>query len=486
MSADALFPVARAPVTLRDYQSAAGEDIRAAYRRGAKAPLLVMPTGAGKTVLFTYIASQGAAKGSRVLLLAHRRELVGQISRALAQWGVGHGVIAAGTAETGHPVQVASIPTLARRLYPGKYRFDLVVIDEAHHAIEGSGLGAILADQADARRLGVTATPCRLDGRGLGIGSGGYFDQMVIGPTVLDLIEQGYLAPPIVYAPPEGQAPDLRGVKVRAGDYVAKELAAAMDKAPLTGDAVAHYSRICPGQPALAFCVTVAHAEHVAEQFRDAGYSAAALSGETPDEVRDRMIRDLGQGRLQVLTSCNVVSEGTDIPVVSAAILLRPTASYSLAMQQMGRVLRIHPGKDKAIILDHAGNTRRHGLPTEPMLWSLAGRKKRAWQPSDAERVKTCPDCEAVLALATRTCPECGADLWVAAEPEVVAAQLEAVDATEIARARRREVALAKSLTDLQRIGKERGYKSGWAHHVWRERQQSRFAAPAYGAAAHG
>lgn len=478
-----------APVELRDYQADAGEAIRRAYRTGAQAPLLVMPTGAGKTVLFTYIASQGATKGRRVLLLAHRRELVGQISAALTRWNVAHGLIAAGRPETGHPVQVASIPTLARRLYPGKYQFDLVVIDEAHHAVAGSGLGQILSDQADAKRLGVTATPCRLDGKGLGMEAGGYFDALVTGPTVLELIEQGYLAPPMVYAPPENQTPDLRDCKVRMGDYVVKELEAAMDKAPLTGDAVAHYSRICPAQPALAFCVTVAHAEHVAEQFRAAGYTAAALSGNTPDAERDRMIRDLGVGRLNLITSCNVVSEGTDIPVVSAAILLRPTASYSLAMQQMGRVLRVHPGKERAIILDHAGNTRRHGLPTEPQLWTLQGRKKREWKGGDAERdrAKSCPDCQAVLALATRNCPECGYAFHIeAATPAVDAAELEAVDAVEVARQRRKEVQQARSLEALKAIGKARGYKSGWAYHEWRERHIHQFTGRDWGVQAHG
>lgn len=478
-----------APVTLRDYQSEASDALRRAYRSGSQAPLLVMPTGAGKTVLFTYIASQGAAKGSRVLLLAHRRELIGQISNALARWNVAHGLIAAGKPETGHPVQVASIPTLARRLYPGKYRFNLVVIDEAHHAIAGSGLGQILADQADAKRLGVTATPCRLDGKGLGVGAGGYFDALVSGPTVLELIEQGYLAPPIVYAPPEDRTPDLRALKVRMGDYVVKELEAAMDNAPLTGDAVAHYARICPGQPALAFCVTVAHAEHVAAQFRAAGYTAAALSGDTPDEVRDRMIRDLGEGRLQVLTSCNVVSEGTDIPVVSAAILLRPTASYSLAMQQMGRVLRVCPGKERAIILDHAGNTRRHGLPTEPQLWTLQGRKKREGKGGDAERdrVKSCPNCHAVLALATRNCPECGYEFRIEEVlPAASMEELEAVDAVEVARQRRKEVQQARTLDALKAIGKARGYKPGWAYHEWRERHIHRFTGRDWGVEAHG
>lgn len=491
MIADSLFTFLSSPsaIALYAHQEDALSKIKHAYRRGASSVLLVMPTGAGKTLTFSKATALAAAKGRRVLLLAHRRELIGQISNALARWNVAHGLIAAGKPETGHPVQVASIPTLVRRIYPGKYRFDLVVIDEAHHAVAGSGLGQILADQADAKRLGVTATPCRLDGKGLGVGAGGYFDALVSGPTVLELIEQGYLAPPIVYAPPEGRTPDLRALKVRMGDYVAKELEAAMDNAPLTGDAVAHYASICPGQPALAFCVTVAHAEHVAAQFRAAGYTAAALSGDTPDEARDRMIRDLGEGRLQVLTSCNVVSEGTDIPVVSAAILLRPTASYALAMQQMGRVLRVSPGKEKAWILDHAGNTRRHGLPTEPQLWTLQGRKKREGKGGDAERdrVKSCPNCRAVLALATRTCPECGHEFRIEeVSPAASMEELEAVDAVEVARQRRKEVQQAQSLEALKAIGKARGYKPGWAYHEWRERHIHRFTGRDWGVEAYG
>lgn len=460
-------------LALRDFQLDAEDALRVAYRRGAVAPLLVMPTGSGKTVLFTHMTALAAAKGLRVLLLAHRRELVAQISRALTRWTVPHCLIAAGQPETRNPVQVASVPTLVRRLYPGKYAFDLIVIDEAHHAVEGSGLGAILREFSSAKRLGVTATPYRLDGKGLGVSAGGFFDALVTGPTVLELIERGYLAPPVVYAPSEDALPNLRNVAVRMGDYVVKDLEAAMDTAPLTGDAVAHYTRICPGQPALAFCVTVAHAEHVAAQYRSAGYAAAALSGATPDDARDRMIRDLAEGRLNVLASCNVVSEGTDIPVVSAAILLRPTASFALAMQQMGRVLRIHPGKEKAIILDHAGNTRRHGLPTEPQLWSLDGKPSKPWQAADS-RTKTCV-CGASVARNAPLCPHCGALLQ--AVPDDVApltrdADLEVIDAVTVARHRRDEERAARTLEDFQRIATERGYKSGWAWHRWQARHQ--------------
>lgn len=477
-------PLAPPPTpTLRDYQQTAIERVREAFRQRQQSVLLVMPTGAGKTICFSYIAQQAALKGSRILLLAHRRELVAQISRALTGWQVAHGVITPGPVETRHPVQVASIPTLLRRLFPGKYHFDLIVIDECHHAVADSGISKILAEFPNAKILGVTATPCRLDGRGLGKSASGFFDTLVEGPSVLELIEQGYLARPVVYAPPEGMGPDVSGVQVVGGDYAVGQLADVMDRSPLTGDAVSHYQRLCDRAPAIAFCVTVAHAEHVAEQFRQAGYAAAALSGETPDEQRDRLIRDLGDGRLNVLTSCNVVSEGTDIPMVTAAILLRPTASYSLAMQQMGRVLRTAPGKEKAVILDHAGNVRRHGLPTEPMEWTLTDRPKRARQQEWIAASKPCPECAAEVVLRQMTCPECGHE-WerLPAAPPVVDAELEEIDALAVAREKRREVAQAQTLEDLKRIALARGYKPGWAYHVWKERQDAaqQFRMPRY------
>lgn len=462
------------PITLRGYQDGAVNRVRGAFNRGARAVLLVMPTGAGKTVCFSYIAFHAAAKGKRILLLAHRRELILQISRALGLWGLRHGLIMPEEAEKGYPVQVASIATLVRRLYPGKYRFDLIVVDEAHHAVEGTGLGRILEAFPEARTLGVTATPCRLDGRGLGRTAAGYFDALVEGPTVLELIEAGYLARPAVFAPPAGRDLNLHGIKMTAGDYNLGELAQAMDRAPLTGDAVAHYRRHCDRAPALAFCVTVAHAAHVARQFQDAGYQAAVLDGETPDFRRDQMIRDLGRGHLHVLASCNVVSEGTDIPTVQAAILLRPTASYALAMQQMGRALRTCPGKERAIILDHAGNTRRHGLPTEPGQWSLDNGPRR--RDSGAPPVRDCPSCGAVFASAARGCPECAHPSDFARPPEgpplACTGDLEAVDAVAVARQRRLEVEQADTLEALQAIGKSRGYRPGWAYHAWRERQR--------------
>lgn len=469
-------------LTLRPYQEQAVAELRAAYAAGARALLLVLPTGAGKTVTFTYLTARAVAKGLRVLLLAHRRELVGQIGAALTQWGVAHGRIAPGAPPGTEPVQVAMAQTLARRVKldtTGRFRFDLVIVDEAHHATRDSSWGAILAHNAGARLLGVTATPCRLDGKGLGVATGGFFDELVIGPSVADLIDLGCLAPPVVYAPAQG--PDLAGVKTRGGDYRQGELSAAMDRSALTGDAVAHYRALCDRAPAIAFTVTVEHAGHVVEEFKAAGYQAAVLTGSTPDRERAAMIRDLGAGKLHVLASCNVVSEGTDIPTVTAAILLRPTASYALAMQQMGRCLRPAPGKACAIILDHAGNCHRHGLPTEAVQWSLEGVTRSA-----KAELRHCYGCQALVPSRAAVCPACGKPLGRADRPTPSAAgvnselpltrngqlvELTPAMRAEIRRARLQEERAARSLADLAAIGRARGYRhpEGWARYRYQE-----------------
>jgi superfamily II DNA or RNA helicase len=219
----------------------------------------------------------------------------------------------------------------------------------------------------------------------------------------------------------------------------------------------------------------------VADQFRAAGYQSASIDGGMDDVTRRARIRDLGDGRLQVLTSCEIISEGTDIPVVSAAILLRPTQSLSLALQQMGRALRPFPGKARALILDHAGNCLRHGLPDEDREWSLAGRKRRAKKGSDESNfpVRQCEQCFAVHRPAP-VCPSCGFVYQIRArQVEEIEGELQQVDPAEIRRDRRREQARADTIEDLISIGRARGYKNpvGWAHFVWKARSCRRAAA---------
>lgn len=467
-------------IILRDYQQQAADEIRAAFARACRAPLLVSPTGSGKTVLFSYIADQAAAKGKRVLILVHRRELLRQSSRTLESFGVKHGLISAGMSVfEGVPVQVASVQTLVRRMGRMRWSPDLIIVDEAHHATGKTTWGKVLAAYPKARILGVTATPERLDGQGLGHDVGGFFDALVMGPTVADLTARGFLSPAVVYAPQNRI--DLSAVHTRGGDYAQGEVAEAMDKPTITGDAVAHYRRHCHGQPGIAFCASIAHAEHVAEAFSAAGYRAASVDGGMDATSRAARIDDLGAGRLDVLTSCDIISEGTDVPVVAAAILLRPTQSLSLSLQQMGRVLRPFPGKTHATILDHVGNCFRHGLPDDDREWSLDGKAKRKKSAQDTAHVRQCENCYSVHRPAP-ACPKCGFIYPVRSrEIDQVAGELAEIKRDDaerekiaVQRAAKREQTRARSLEDLVALGRARGYKNpaAWASHVWGARRQ--------------
>ena len=445
---------------LRDYQQTAITDIRQAFTQHRRV-LYQLPTGAGKTIIFCEIARQAVSKGKRVLVIVHRQELLRQtiakVSAACIPWGA----IAPGySMQLDWPLQIAMVQTAARRDI-GSY--DLIICDEAHHAVAGSW-HAIIETQPKAYILGVSATPCRLDGKGLSEA----FDVLLEGVTMRELIEAGYLCAPKVYA---ASVADVSGVRKLGGDYNRGELDAAMDKPKITGDAVAEYRKLADGKPAIVFCVSVQHAERVADMFRAEGYRAEAVDGSLPDDERKRRINGLADGSVQVLTSCDIVSEGTDIPAVECAILLRPTQSEALYLQQVGRALRPVPGKQWAVILDHAGNVFRHGMPTAAREWTLDGRPKQAKQQA-VEAVRQCKQCYAVHQAAF--CPECGAKApEKPRKVKQVAGQLVPIEDVERAKREAKvEVWGAKSLEELKAIAFRRGYKPGWAWHRWQMYQQ--------------
>lgn len=452
-------------IELRPYQAGLIDRARDNFQAGHSRQLLVLPTGGGKTVCFSYMAGRAVSKGLKVWILAHRVELLEQIGRTLRDFGVPHGVIAPGyISEHRQPVQVASVFTLARRL--DRYaKPELIIVDEAHHCTTGSTWGQIISANPQAKLLGVTATPCRLDGAGLG----DLYDVMVQGPTVRELIDLGALSPYRLFAP---AGIDLSGVHTRMGDFVRGELAAAVDKPSITGDAVAHYKKLASGRRAVAFCVSVEHAYHVAEQFRAAGIPAQSIDGSMERTLRASVLGEFSAGRVQVLTSCDLISEGFDVPSIEAAILLRPTQSLGLYLQQVGRSLRTAPGKEEAIILDHAGNVRRHGLPDEERDWSLDGSaKKRGAQRSEVP-VKTCPACFATVSSLATHCG-CG-HYFVPKTREVdhVDGDLQEVDPRLVRRQQMHEQSKAKTEADLVAIGRSRGMKRPelWARHVMRAR----------------
>jgi DNA repair protein RadD len=458
-------------VSLRPFQAHAVAEIRGAYMAGYRRVLFVLPTGGGKTYTFVHIAEQAAVRGNRVCILVHRQELVDQSSRSLHAIGCQHGVIASGyRQDLRHTVQVASVQTLARRLYtiPPDF-FQLLIVDEAHHAVAGTW-AKVLAAMPRAHVLGVTATPERLDGRGLRE----QFDILIEGPDAGWLTQEGFLVPARIFAPP---GIDLSAVKRFDTKKGRTDSDTILRQGQAMGDAVSHYRRTIEpvhNGTAIAFCCSVAHAEAVAEAFRNQGIAAAMLDGATDRGVRKRLIADLGTGQLKVLTSCDIISEGTDIPSVTGAILLRPTDSLGLHLQQVGRVLRPCPGKPHAIVNDHVGNTLRHGLPTDPREWSLDGRPKgKGKKPSEAIPIRICMKCFAAIPSTANPCPECGHVLEQARrELKVVDGELQELTARELSRSMRREVSQARTREELEAIASERGYKPGWVKHVLQARGQ--------------
>lgn len=469
---------------LRPYQTKAVDDLRRSYGAGKKAPLLVLPTGGGKTFCFTYLADKAAQKGNRAIVLVHRQELLMQTSRSLDVLGVGHGLISPQFRENPTvPVQVASVQTLRGRIKRSHYRPDLIIIDEAHHATAGSWR-AILDAFPGAKVLGVTATPIRADGTGLDE----VFDDIVLGPSMAELIADGYLVEPeIIGSPVE---PDLKGVRKSKGDYNQKELAERTNKPAIVGSAVDHYRKFCRGLPAIVFCVSVEHAETVAADFRSAGFRFKRLDGTMPDAERKQAIDDLANGRLDGLTSCDIISEGTDIPVVGAAIQLRATDSLALNLQQLGRALRpiYAPGYDlstregrlaaiaasikpKAIILDQVGNWRRHGFPQDDREWTLEGmdKKRRGSSEDDGPAVKQCEKCFAVFRPAP-CCPKCG-HIPAIKERKVEVVEGELVKITPEMKAaaaleRKKEISGARTREQLLEVARRRGYNPLWVDRI--------------------
>jgi superfamily II DNA or RNA helicase len=453
---------------LRPYQTDAVGRVRDALRRSRRV-LLTSPTGSGKTIMFAWLACAVAAHGSRILILAHRTELAHQISEALTAFGVAHGLIAAGRPTSGEPVQVAMVLTLINRLYRHNVvDYDLVVVDEAHHSV-ASSWQRILAAFPQAYLLGVTATPERLDGRPLR----DLYDELVMAPTVTELVAAGFLSPAVTYAAPV--SPDLTGIRTRLGDFEQGALAERMTNGKLIGDAVEHYRKLSPQLPGLAYCVGIAHSMATAEAFNGAGFSAVHVDGETPKDERRQAIADLGAGKLDLITNCGLFSEGVDVPLLGLVIMLRPTQSLALYLQMAGRALRIGGGKRRALILDHAGNWERHGLYDFPHCWSLEGREKS----NAGQLVRRCPQCDAVIPIATDECPECGFEFvrrlatgaGAPRIPETMPGELERVDGerAQYLRAMAYRSLLRWIGSDPQRAEearRARGYKRGWAWHV--------------------
>lgn len=466
---------------LRDYQQKALTEVRQALRHHDRV-MLQLPTGAGKTSIATYMLGGAAGKGRRSWFTCHRSELVDQTSATFSRVGMDHGFCAANKPPRyNHPVTVCSIDTLRNRMgrMPDP---DFIIVDEAHHSPAGTWR-KIFDAYPNAKFVGLSATPERLDGKPLN----DLFTSLVTGPSTGELIAQGWLSNYRAWSQP---TPDLSGMKLRGADYDPKDLAGVMGDRFLLGDAVQHYLDICPGKQAVAFCVSVEHALATRDAFRSAGVIAEELDGGADRRTRIEIMTAFKQKRIQVLTSVDLFGEGTDIPELDAVILLRPTKSLGLHLQQVGRCLRpvYAPGLDlstaaarhaamaagakpTAFILDHAGNLAEHGVPDAPREWSLQGRARRSKKGSAP--VKTCGTCFGTVPAAATVCPYCQSAFdGQPREVEQVEGRLVEIDPAVFRRQQRQEVGQAKTREELERIAAQRGYKKAWVDHIMKHRQQ--------------
>ena len=442
----------------RDYQQNSIGQVRAACSQGKKT-ILVLPTGGGKTKTAVYgIVQKAISKGAPVVWLAHRVELIGQADADLLSAGVRTGIIRGSTKPDPSALcQVASIQTLCNRLDklpPAK----VVVIDECHHVRSATYMSVVQRyQQTGAIIVGLTATPERLDGKGLG----DVFDTIVETVTVRELIESGHLADYEYFAP---SLPDLTGVKKTAGDFHRGGAAAAMDKPTITGNLVRHYQKHLGGRRALVFAAGVDHSKKLVAAFDLAGIAAAHLDAKTPEAERRETLAKFGAGDIQVVSNVDLFDEGFDVPACQGVVIARPTQSFVKHRQMIGRCLRVKADGSRAIILDHAGNFLRHGMPDDITEWSLDDKAKT---PTETPSYKQCPQCFAVLAIQDRACHCCGYVFTRVPRsgPEFQDGTLEKVKQKRWTTSEKRD--LYRTLMAKARAS---GYMPGWAKRQYRNK----------------
>lgn len=451
------------PIVLRDYQRELINECLNALRQGYKKPLLVLPTGGGKTACASELVSRSYAKGKSSIFICHREEILRQTYNTYIKNGIKPAVIKGGIApDYNNPIQIASINTLVRRL--DKYaKPDIVFWDEAHH-ISSSTYLKILNHYADSYHIGLSATPCRLDGKPLNLA----FDTMINVINVKKLIELGYLSPYQYYAPSSIDTSELS--MASNGDYSKDSLANASFSANIIGDNIQQYIKLANGKRNIVFAINRKHAFQIAERYRNAGIPAEYLDGDTPPSKRKDVLKKFADGRVKVLCNVELFGEGFDLPAVEVVSMLRPTASTSLYLQQVGRGLRPCPeiGKTHAIILDHVNNYQRHGMPDDLREWSLeGGLRKRRGAKREEVQIKRCPVCFYAHEPAL-VCPNCG-HVYKSDGVNIkeIAGELVLLGTDAYKQAQQRELIIAHSLDELVRIEKERGYKKYWAEKQW-------------------
>lgn len=440
---------------LRPYQDDLVEGVRKSWRDGHKAPCIVLPCGGGKSCILAEMGKRTTWSGKRVLFLVHRKELVDQIVGTFVRWGVDMRYC---------DIMMVQTATRRRAKLP---KPDLIMTDENHHSLATSYKN-IYEQFPDVLRVGVTATPVRLNGDGLGDVN----DDLVIGVSAKWLIENKCLAPYDYYAP---SIADLTGLHTKMGEYVTADIEKAMIKKAIFGDTIAYYRKLADGKKAICYCASIRHSKAMADAFSEAGIPAAHIDGETPKPERAALIAKFRSGEIRILCNVDLISEGFDVPDCECAILLRPTQSLTLYIQQSMRCMRYREGK-RAVIIDHVGNYARFGLPDEDREWTLDKKQKKKRTASEEVKAQMCPECfmtfnpEVVPKTDGRTtCPNCGY-VFPKKEREELEEKASVLEKIEGFTLKYDNPNKCKSYDELLDYAKQHGYKPGWAYYQAKRR----------------
>lgn len=437
-------------ISLRPYQKEVFDKATVEFQKGAKGVCCVLPCRSGKSYIMAYMIEK--AKGN-VLVLAHRHTLINQHKELLRSLNV-----------LTDKVRVESVFTEASRL--GRYAKDslgLIIIDEAH--LSEANSYRKVCEYYECKRVLFTATPARLDGKPLTLA-----DALVTGITASELIKRGAISDYDYYAPDLGINTD--NVEMVAGEYHNGQITDLMCQSAIYGDVLKYYKLLGDNRQAIAYCTSVKHSIQTAEMFNKNGIKAISIDGSMSQKVRDNLMGKFKSGEVQIICNCNLISEGVTLPNASVGLLLRPTCSLPLFIQQSCRVLTPFEGK-KAVIIDFVNNVQKHGMPTDEHEWSLGEmvQKRKQFNEDGTLTLRQCERCFKCFKTAP-VCPHCGyryeaKGRELKSVTDVELKRIETIEREEREKQRkvaRMEVGMAKSISDLQHIAKERGYKQGW---VW-------------------
>ncbi len=428
---------------LREYQKNLIGQVAKAWREGFRKPCIVLPCGGGKSVIVADIAKKTTDNGRRVLFIVHRKELCTQIEETFRKYGVNMDLCT-----------VAMVQTASRRLHKIPEP-KLIITDENHHCLADS-YRKIYDFFPNAYCVGVTATPVRLNGSGLGDVN----DKLIVGVSAKWLIENNYLAPYDYYSP---SLIDCTEIRTKKGEFDSSSAEEIMLKNAIFGDVISNYRKLSDVRQAECYCPTVKYSLVMAEKFSESGINAVHIDGNTPKSERDEIISRFRDGKIMILCNVDLISEGFDVPDCECAILLRPTKSLSLYIQQSMRCMRYKPNK-RAVIIDHVGNVHRFGLPDAEREWKLDAKPVKSGTNGNAVQVRQCTRCF-YTHEPSPVCPNCGYVYEVGKRRKIEEnneIQLEKITEKVIAMKSADECSTMK---ELSMFAKKHNYKHGWCYY---------------------